>query len=73
MNFTYETNLVTIDMIPNSEYSDVSSASSPGLKRMTNWNSISFGLKTLKMNFTNIAFAASYTISGVLYFISSGV
>lgn len=54
-------------MTPDSSYSIANDL--PGLKQVTAWNPISLGYKILKMNLTNIGFAISYTIEGILYFL----
>lgn len=60
MNFTYNSALVTINMIADSAYSV--SSDIIGLKRLTNWNPSSTVFRTVKMNVVNPSFAVSYTL-----------
>lgn len=66
LTLTYNSSLVTIDMLSDSSYTIGTDV--VGTKKLTGWNPSSQMLKTLKINITNPSVAVAFTIEGMLTF-----
>ena len=69
LKLTYNTNLISLNVLSSTSYSIINNSN--GLKQITNWVDISLNLKQIYITITNIQFAVSFTIVGLLSFIDT--